>query len=229
MKEKNKWITLSALIVIICSFTFFKGYDEIILMLETIAHKMRYFAVIIHILSILLLLSGIIMKRFRNQLIAVFLLFVSLTATITGIKYMVPPNILIFTIFFALTFTAFRKGELVFHFKKVKSLDKFIGIMSLFFAFYYLHWVESPLYLNALIYSPMGILNCPTMLAFCGLLCFIDKKGSKYLEVFAGSITLFFGFLGTLCLGAYIDIVLIISGQFLLIRSASKLNSNDFY
>lgn len=229
MKKNIKWIVLFLLILLICSFTFFKSYNEIVSMLEKIAREMRFFALVIHIVSILLLISGIFLKRIRNKLFTTFLLFLSLTATTTSIRYLVPPNILIFVTFFVLTLSAFRKGELSFSLKNVKPLDRTIGILSLVFAFYYLHWVDEPLYLNAIIFSPMGILNCPTMLAFCGVLCFIDRKGSKYLEVFVGSITLFFGFLGTLCLGAYIDIVLIIAGQFLLTRSASKLSSKGFY
>ena len=223
MSKKIKWTILLVLIVLICSFTLMKSNSDIVLMLEKIANEMRMFAVILHIISFILLLLGVLIKKLRTQFLVSFLLLVSLSAFLVGVKYFVLPNILIFGTFFILTVSVFRKKGLEFHFKTAKLLDKIIGILSLIFAFYYLHWVDAPVYLNSLIYSPLGILNCPTMLAFTGLLCFVNKKETKYLEVFVGSITLYFGFLGMLCLGAHIDVVLIISGAFILMRYATKL------
>jgi hypothetical protein len=109
------------------------------------------------------------------------------------------------------------------------SINKVIGFIAIVFSFYYLHWVEKPIFLNALIYSPLGIVNCPTMLAFCGLLCFLKKPGSFYLEYFAASVTLYFGFFGIMRLGAYIDIVLVAVAMFLIIRKTSLLPINRFY
>lgn len=219
---------LSVIILIICSFTFLKSYSDIIQMLEHIADEMRMMAVINHIVAFLLLLAGIIVAKYRTILLSLFLLYLSLTAFLTSVIYLVPPNMLIFGTFFTLTLRALIKKELSFSFN-IKSLNGVIGVLSLINAFYYLHWVDSPMLINAIIYSPLGLLNCPTMLAFCGLICFLKKPSSLYLEFFVGSITLYYGFLGMLCLGAHIDIFLIIAGMFLLVRLSSRLKPFIFY
>jgi len=229
MKKYIKWIILSIIMFLCFSFTFMKSPENIIVMLQQVSSENVIPAVIIHILTFSLLVLGIFIKKHRTILFSIFLLSLSASAAFFAVKYIIPPNIILFSVFFILTVAAIKKGQLQFQFSKTRIWDRLVGITALIFAFYYLHWVESPVFLNALIYSPLGLVNCPTMLAFSGLLCFIKKPGAPYLEFFVGGITLYFGFFGMMSLGAYIDIILVISGLFLLIRLASRLNPESFY
>jgi len=67
------------------------------------------------------------------------------------------------------------------------------------------------------------------MLAFCGFLCFLKTPGSFFLEFFVASVTLYFGFFGIMRLGAYVDIVLVATAMFLIIRMASFIDIKRFY
>ncbi len=210
-------------------FTFIKSPDQITNTLNQITKDMHIWAIIIHAVYIILIFIGIILKKIRNIVFPILMLILSASATVISIMYMIYPNVIIFLTFFILTLIAFLRKELNFDFTELKPINKMIGSVALFFAFYYLHWVGKPLFLNAIFYSPTGIVNCPTMLAFCGFLCFLKQPGSKYLDFFAASITLYFGFFGIMRLGAYIDVFLIITAVFIIIRKASFLDSNFFY
>jgi hypothetical protein len=198
-------------------------------MLNQVTTDMNWLSILIHALYLLFLVFGLVFKKLRTVLFSALLLILSATASVISIIYLIIPNILIFVTFFVLTLIPLVKKELIFDLVELKSINKVIGFIAIVFSFYYLHWVEKPILLNALIYSPLGIVNCPTMLAFCGLLCFLKKPGSFYLEYFAASVTLYFGFFGIMRLGAYIDIVLVAVAMFLIIRKTSLLPINRFY
>ena len=225
-------ISFSILILLMCIaflFTFVKSPDQITNMLTQITQDMHIWAITMHAVYLTLVLIGVIFNKIRNIVFPILMLILSASATVISIMYMIYPNVIIFVTFFILTLIAFVRKELKFDFVSLKPINKIIGIIALVFAFYYLHWIEKPLFINAIFYSPLGIVNCPTMLAFSGFLCFLKQPGSKYLEFFVASVTLFFGFFGVMRLGAYIDIVLIIASLFILMRKASYLNSKNFY
>jgi hypothetical protein len=127
-------------------------------------------------------------------------------------------------VFFILSLEAVIKKKIRFDFANSGVLGKIIGTAAFSAGFYYLHWVHSPIYINALLYSPLGIVNFPTMATFCGFLIFRETSEISFLDLFVGLITLYFGFFGVMRLEAYIDVVLIISGAYLLVRQASFMN-----
>ena len=229
MKNKYKWSLLSVLLGIVFIFTFLKTPAEITNMLQQVTKNTSFLAAVMHGIYLVLLILGLIFIKLRNIMFSSLLLILSGTASVVSIKYLIPPNIIIFITFFILTISALIDKELDFDFTELQPINKIIGFVAIIFGFYYLHWVEEPLFLNALIYSPLGIVNCPTMVAFCGFLCLLRKPGSLFLEFFVASVTLYFGFLGVMRLGAYVDIVLIITGMFLIIRMTSRLDYKQFF
>ncbi|MCK5097837.1 MAG: hypothetical protein KAR45_07015 [Desulfobacteraceae bacterium] len=229
MKNNYKWVLLSIILGIVFIFTFLKSPDKISIMLHQVTEDTSSLAVIIHGVYVVLVILGLVFKKLRNLMFSVLLLILSGTASVISIKYLIAPNIIIFITFFILTVFALINKELDFDYTQLKPINKIIGFSAIFFGFYYLHWVEEPVFLNALIYSPLGIVNCPTMIAFCGFLCLLKKPGSLSLEFFVASVTIYFGFFGIMRLGAYIDIVLIITGMFLIIRMTSRLNYKQFF
>lgn len=188
-------------------------------MLVNITNQLKIFFLIVHVLFIVLVLVGIVNKKNRNLIFFSFIAFLSLSATIISIIFVVLPNIIMFGIVFVLIIYAYKNKELNFELKNLNFSSKIFGLIGLIIGFWYLHWVEEPIWLNALFYSPLGGVNCPTILTICAFLCLTIKPTSSILEVTVGSITLYFGFFGIFLLGAYIDFVLIICGAFLLLRA----------
>jgi len=213
--KKIAFIVLSIFLAIIFIITYLKNPGEIYDKLQKTALENTPIAVGMHILFAFSLVIGLFVKRLRNFVFPALLLVLSGTALIIAFIHQILPNVITFLLFFILTIIAFIKKELVFEFSTASLPSKIVGICSLVFSFYYLHWVKEPLFLNALIFSPLGILNCPTMLAFTGLLCFNKRPGSDLLVFFVSLATLHFGIFGIVHLGAYIDIILVISGIYL--------------
>ena len=230
MKNLINQVIVGLLLVVIFGMTLFiKSPEEIASMLLNITNQLKLFSVIIHIMFLAIMAAGLIYKKFRNVLFFTFIAFLSISATIIGVMYLLLPNIIIFGMFFVLILNAYRNKKLNFDLEKLKPVSIFFGIIGMIGGFWYLHWVENPIWLNALFYSPLGSINCPTMLAVCAFLCLTVKPRSRILENVVGLITLFFGFFGIFRLGAYIDIVLVACSLFLLLRSRSFMAYEDIF
>ncbi|HVP21622.1 MAG TPA: hypothetical protein VMS73_07140 [Anaerolineaceae bacterium] len=213
-----KWIVLGFLMIIICIISFMKSPNAITKTLEGLSSDVRSYSVFIHVLFLVVVGVGLVFRRGRDFLFSMFLALLSLSAMIISIKYLIAPNILMFTMIFGLILYAFLSKQIHFNFKNAAPIDLFFGFLGLVFGFWYLHWVESPLWLNAFLLSPLGTANCPTLLTICGFLCLSNEPRLALLEVAVGLMTLFFGFFGIFRLGAYVDIVLIICALYLVGR-----------
>jgi hypothetical protein len=223
MKNRIKWIVLGLLLMAIFVLTFMKTPGAITSMLENISKEVKSYSAFVHILFLVVIVLGLLVKKIRNSLFSLFIAFLSLSATIISVKYVIAPNIIIFGMFFVLIIHAYLTKNLNFDLKNIAPVNPFFGILGLVFGFWYLHWVESPIWLNALLYSPLGVVNCPTMVAICGFLCLSQKPRSAILEAAVALITLYFGFFGIFRLGAYVDVSLILCGLFLIVRLSSYL------
>jgi hypothetical protein len=223
MKNRIIWIVLGLLLLTIFVFTFMKKPEAITSMLQNYSGELKIYSAFVHILFIVVVALGLLMEKIRNSLFSLFIAFLSLSATIISIKYTIIPNIIIFGMFFVLIIHAYLIKNLNFDLKNIVPVNLFFGIIGLVFGFWYLHWVESPVWLNAFLYSPLGVVNCPTMITICGFLCLSQKPRSVLLEAAVALITLYFGFFGLFRLGAYIDVALIICALFLIVRLGSYL------
>jgi hypothetical protein len=192
-------------------------------MLENISKEVKSYSVFVHILFLGVVALGLLIEKIRNSLFSLFIAFLSLSATIISIKYLIAPNIIIFGMFFVLIIHAYFTKKLNFGLKNIGSVNLFFSIIGLVFGFWYLHWVQAPVWLNAFLYSPLGVVNCPTMVTVCGFLCLSQKPRSDILEAAVALITLYFGFFGIFKLGAYVDVALILCGLFLIVRLSSYL------
>jgi hypothetical protein len=220
---KIKWSIAGIILIAIFTMTMMKTPEEIIKILTKVTSELTLFSVSVHIIFLAVAAAGLLIKKIRNVLFFLFIAFLSLSATIISIKYMILPNILIFATILILIIIAFLKKELNFEFSKMEPVNKYFGIVGMIFGFWYLHWVETPLWLNALFYSPLGSINCPTLLTICAFLCLTVKPRAVMLEFVTALITLYFGFFGVFRLGAYVDVILIICALFLIIRLSSSL------
>jgi hypothetical protein len=204
MKNKIKWIVLGIILMAIFAMTMMKTPEEIIKTLTRVTSELTLFSAFVHVIFIAVVTAGLLFKKIRNVLFFLFIAFLSLSATIISIKYMILPNILLFATIFILIITAYLRKELNFEFEEMGIVNKYFGIIGMIFGFWYLHWVETPVWLNALLYSPLGSINCPTLLTICAFLCLTEKPRSVMLESVAALITLYFGFFGIFRLGAYV-------------------------
>ena len=223
MKSKMKWIVLGALCLMSFVLTFMKTSEAITSMLETVAREAKTYAVFVHLLFLAALGLGSLVGRLRNFLFSLFIAFISLSAAIFGIAYVIAPNVILFATFFLLILRARLAGKLNFDLGNAAPVSLCFGVLGLVFGFWYLHWVESPVWLNALIASPLGVVNCPTMVTVCGFLCLSQKPRSALLEAAVGAVTLYFGLFGIFRLGAYVDVVLVLCALFLLVRLIASL------
>lgn len=220
-KVRIQWIVLGLLFLAIIGLTFMKTPEAITAMLETVSGETRSYSAFVHFLFLAVIVSGLLVAKIRNSVFSWFIAFLSLSATIVSVKYVIAPNIIIFGMFFVFTVHAYLTKKLNFQLEGIAPLNLLFGALGLVFGFWYLHWVESPVWLNAFLYSPLGVVNCPTMAAICGFLCLSQKPRSKVLETTVGLITLYFGFFGIFRLGAYVDVALILCALFLLGRLKS--------
>jgi hypothetical protein len=228
MKAIIQWTIWGVLLAIIFSMAlFFRSPEEIYDMLIKVVDQTRPFSVVAHILFLLVFVVGLVFKKIRTVLFAFFIALLSLSALTIAVAYMILPNIIIFAMFLAFIIHAYLKKKLNFELKNIAGANVFFGVVGLVFGFWYLHWVESPLWLNALFYSPLGIVNCPTMVTVCAFLCLTRKPRSVFLEATVAGITLYFGFFGVFLLKAYVDVVLIACAMFLLLRLGSYLTFED--
>ena len=216
------WSFLGLIFVLVIVMTFMRTPEHIINTLTLISSQLKYYFLAVHIVMILLLGTGIVWKKFRNHIFSLMLFLLSLSSTVVSSIYIIIPNIIFFGVITVLVILTFTFKKLAFDYENVQTLDWVFSSIGLFFGFWYLHWVEVPIALNALLYSPLGGVNCPTLVMLSALLILTKKQGSKVLPSFVGVLTVYFGFFGMIILGAYVDIALILCGLYLLGRSWIK-------
>ncbi|MCE7749008.1 MAG: hypothetical protein GPJ51_11460 [Candidatus Heimdallarchaeota archaeon] len=210
------WGFLGLVFVLIVIMTFMRTPEHIVNTLTLISSQLKYYFLAMHIVMILLLGTGIVWKRFRNKIFFVMLFLLSLSSTVVSSIYIVIPNIIFFGVITVLVLLAFVSKKLKFDLENAKILDWIFSSIGLLFGFWYLHWVEPPIALNALLYSPLGGVNCPTLVMLSALLILSKKPKPVMLTVFVGALTIYFGFFGMIMLGAYVDIALILCGLYLI-------------
>ncbi|MCG3254502.1 MAG: hypothetical protein KAU62_00380 [Candidatus Heimdallarchaeota archaeon] len=209
------WGFLGLIFVLIVIMTFMRTPEHIINTLTLISSQLKYYFLAMHIVMILLLGTGIVWTRFRNQIFFVMLFLLSLSSTVVSSIFVVIPNIIFFGVITGLVFLAFVSKKLKFDLENAKILDWIFSSIGLLFGFWYLHWIDAPIALNALLYSPLGGVNCPTLVMMTALLILTKKPKPIMLSTFVGVLTIYFGFFGIIMIGAYVDIVLILCGMYL--------------
>ncbi|MCU0849574.1 MAG: hypothetical protein MUD12_16955 [Spirochaetes bacterium] len=178
---------------------------------------MKWLSLMNHILFIITLLAGFFWKKSREVVFTLFMIYLCIGAFASAFKYHIVSNYLYFPIVVCLILYAVINKKIKFDFSKLALADKIMGTISLIGSFWYLALVESPIFLNALLYSPVGVVNCPTVLALCGFLILnTEKKNRSHsleLVIICGAI--FFGGLGLLTMNVYFDIVLVAMALYL--------------
>jgi hypothetical protein len=223
MKNRIPWIVIGLLLLIIFILSMMRTPAAITSMLANASTEAKNYSAFIHIVFLIVVVLAIFIKKLRTSLFSLFTAFLSLSATIIAVRYGILPNIIVFGMFFVLIIHGYLTKNLNFDLEHIAPINFIFGIAGLLFGFWYLHWVESPVWLNAMLYSPLGVVNCPTMATICGFLCLARKPRSAILEMTVALATLYFGFFGLFRLGAYVDIILIICALFLLVRIGSYL------
>ena len=196
-------------------------------MLQKATSGLKNYALIVHIIFISTFFTGIFLRKIRNIIFPLLMIFISISAVVAAVLYKILPNIVIYGLYAVLITVSHIKKEFDFDFKKKSWLSYVFGILGIVMGFWYLHWVEKPILINALFFSPLGIVNCPTMLVVCGILIFNSNTKLYLLESVVGLSTLWIGFMGIFALEAYIDIILIITALFILIRLGYNLSYNS--
>jgi hypothetical protein len=220
LKFNLGWFIIGVVMIIsFIMFLFARTSEQIISDINLITTDLKFYAVITHIIFFTVIILGLIFNKFRTHIFAGFIVFIAVSTTIIAIIYLLIPNILLYLLISILLLYAYAKKEFNWDTINFKGISGIIGIIGLIFGFWYLHWVEEPIWINALFFSPLGIVNCPSLLTICGFLCLNNKEHwSIKLYLVVALSTLVLGLIGIFQLGAYIDIVMIILSIYLLIR-----------
>ena len=135
MKPKVLWSILGFLFLVIFALTFMKTPEAIAALLTTASGDTKTYSVFVHIAFIVVLASGLLLARLRNILFSVFIAFLSLSATVVSVVYVIIPNTIIFAMYFVLIVQAYVSKKLSFPFKEMTFLDLMFGTLALFFGF----------------------------------------------------------------------------------------------
>ena len=219
MRGKAKWWAVEGLLVIAFAMTLMRAPQTITRMLTIVAGDLAMLSLVMHAAFLVVLAAGLLLPGLRVRLFGGFTALLAASAAGVALFYIIPPNILLFGLYLGLILTSLRRGELDWDLRKTTTADRLFGFIGLVFGFWYLHWVESPVMLNALLFSPMGVVNCPTMMTISGFLCLTGKR-SAVLESVSGQVCVFFGLFGIFRLGAYVDVALLACGVYQLARLA---------
>lgn len=219
MKQSTRFIIGSVIFILLFSVVAFKLQDNSLLLNATTLHEklvqttndFKGLSLVNHLLLILIISGGVFWKKGRNILFALFMIHLSIGVFISAFKHNIPSNYLYFPVVAGLIGYAAKTQKIRFDFNTISLQDKIIGSIALLGGFWYLALVESPVWFNAMIYSPVGVVNCPTMLVLCGFLILNSehKNRSQFLEYFVIFGALFFGGLGLLTMYVYYDIILV--------------------
>jgi hypothetical protein len=219
MKQSTRFIIGSVVFILLFSVVAFKLQDNSLMLNATTLHEklvqttndFKGLSLLNHLLLILILPAGIFWKKGRNILFVLFMIHLSGGVFISAFKHNIPSNYFYFPVVAGLIVYAAKTQKICFDFNTLSLRDKIIGSIALLGGFWYLALVENPVWVNATIYSPVGVVNCPTMLALCGFLILNSEQGnrSRILEYFVICGALFFGGLGLLTMHVYYDIILV--------------------
>jgi hypothetical protein len=219
MSKKVKWWVAVGLLLAAFGMTLSKEPQAISQALSLIAARLVSYSLFMHAVFLAVVAAGLIFSGARARLWGGFMAALAASAATVALAYFILPNILVFGLYFALILHALWRGEVGWELGETTTADRLFGVIGLVFGFWYLHWVESPLLLNALLFSPLGVLNCPTMLAISGFLCLASQR-PPILDFVSGVVCVYFGLFGIFLLGAYVDLALLACGAYQLARLA---------
>ncbi|MFH1034542.1 MAG: hypothetical protein V1806_08550 [Pseudomonadota bacterium] len=219
MNRKMQWKVSLGVLAVAFALTLTREPAAISRMLATVAADMNMLSFFMHGAFLAALAAGLLLPAARVRWFGGFMALLAASAASVALGYFILPNILVFGLYLALILQGLWRGELGWDLAKTSAADRLFGILGLGFGFWYLHWVQSPIMLNALLYSPLGVVNCPTMLSISGLLCLANRRPAG-LELVSGVVCTYFGLFGIILLGAYVDVALVVCGTYQLARLA---------
>jgi hypothetical protein len=136
MKNRMKWAVLGLLLLAIFILTFMKTPEAITSMLENVSKEVKTYSAFVHILFLVVIGLGLLVKKIRNSLFFLSIAFLSLSAAIISVKYVIAPNVIIFGMFFVLIIRAYLTKKLTFDLKNIAPVNLFFGILGLVFGFW---------------------------------------------------------------------------------------------
>jgi hypothetical protein len=236
MKQSTRFIIGSVAFILLFSVVAFKLQNNSLLLNATTLHEklvqttsdFKGLSLVNHLLLILIISGGVFWKKGRNILFALFMIHLSIGVFISAFKHNILSNYFYFPVVAGLIGYALKTQKMRFDFNALSLQNKIIGSIALLGGFWYLALVESPVWINALIYSPVGVVNCPTMLALCGFLILNSEPRYRFrfLEYFVICGALFFGGLGLLTMHVYFDIILVAVALYMTWRLWKEANNS---
>ena len=132
IQNKNNWLSITVLVLIgvslilIISFTFMRTADEITAMILEATSALKIFYIVTHALFLVTLAIGFPIKKIRKYIFFGYILFLSVSAFIVSILFIIVPNIVIFSLFSSLIIYAFINKKINFEMQSCRIFLNFI-------------------------------------------------------------------------------------------------------
>lgn len=199
--------------------------EEILNGLAYAANQFTTLSIIWHIILLFLVVLLIIGKKFNIKTIAALLGIFLLSAGVIAVYTHNPFNAVMFAI------AALLFGIYTLKFKPEPvgiswDVVPVIGLVMFLFGFIYPHFLEGSAFYKYFYASPMGLIPCPTLLAFIGITLMLNGFNSKRWMITGAVFGLFYGIFGVLRLGVYLDVGLIAGALILLVNSFTQKQSS---
>ncbi|MBN1960840.1 MAG: hypothetical protein JW841_07830 [Deltaproteobacteria bacterium] len=174
--------------------TIWKPATEIATTLLKSSSDWKNIALVLHLCAFLIFPLGFLIKQWRKWLWGGLVLLVQISTTMIAIFYGMIPTIIFFAMLSILTFKALLQNNLNFSGKNWDRTSFILCIFFIAFSLAYPHWIEPVSLSNILLFSPLGLANCPTLLFTCGFMILADNCRPKFLSFLVAFLTIYFGF-----------------------------------
>lgn len=192
--------------------------DEILTSLSAIAQAHTRYAVMWHILFVILIFALILRWKPENRFLSTFMALPLVSVSVFAWLGKNPVNGSIFAIFaILLIILGLRNTRAAIRF--ASPFWSATGLVFIIFGLIYPHFTDPDSFIGYLYASPAGLLPCPTLITVTGFAILLNGFGSRPWSITLFIIGLFYGMLGFFWLDVYLDIALILASLMLLVQA----------
>lgn len=186
------------------------SHVQILYYLHNVANQNLWLNALIHLIVLAALVFIFLGKNAKTKSLLVdgAVVILTLSVTITGLKYGNPVHALTFAVITVFALFELVQGKNDFTIRKT-DFQTVLALLFLFIGFWYPEFVKTS-FVRSLLFSPAGIIPCPTLLIILGLLTLAYPNVNKVQYIITLIMGVFYGFVGVFQLKVYLDIALIV-------------------
>lgn len=186
------------------------SHVQILHYLQSVANQNLWLNALNHLIALAAIVFIFLGKNAKPKRILVdgAMVVLTLSVSITGLKYGNPVHTLTFAVIAVFALIELMQGKNDFTIRKT-DFQTVLALFFLFIGFWYPEFVKTN-FVGSLLFSPAGIIPCPTLLIILGLLTLAFPNVNKVQYIITLIMGVFYGFVGVFQLKVYLDITLIV-------------------